>query len=174
MATKTGDAGGRPTKFQPAYAEQARKLAMLGLSDAKIAEFFAVAESTLHLWKTRHGEFSECLAAGKVQADADVAAALYRTALGGAKVTELREEPDSEGNIIRKRVIRELAPHFGAQKYLLACRHPDKWRESLRFEDVTPPEQLVETAMRFDELMAAARERQRRVLIERGILPPRE
>ena len=163
--------GGRPTKYNPAYAEQARKLALLGMSDKKVAEFFGIAESTLHLWKTRHSQFSECLAAGKDQADADVAAALYRTALGGTKIVEIREEPDNGGNIVQKRIIRELPPSVGAQKYLLACRHPDKWRESLRLEDTTPPEMLAETAARFEELMAKARERQRLVLIDRGIFP---
>lgn len=162
---------GRPTKYQPAFAEQARKLALLGQSDAKIAEFFGVAESTLHLWKIQHIEFSECLAAGKEQADADVAATLYKTALGGAKIVEVREEPDGDGNIIQKRIIRELPPSVGAQKYLLACRHPDKWRESLRVENARPPEALAETAQRFVEIMAMARERQRKVLIERGLLP---
>lgn len=168
--TRAKDVGGRPTKYNPAYAEQARKLALLGMSDKKIAEFFGVAESTLQLWKTRHSQFSECLAAGKDQADADVVATLYRTALGGTKIVEIREEPDSGGNIVQKRIIRELPPSVGAQKYLLACRHPDKWRESLRFESATPPEALAETAIRFEELMARARERQRRILIDRGIV----
>ena len=165
---------GRPTKYQPAHAEQARKLALLGLSDAKIADFFGVAESTLHLWKREHSDFSECLASGKERADAEVAATLFQTAIGGQRIVEVREESDSKGNIIQRRIIRELPPNVGAQKYLLACRHPDKWRESLRLEDATPPEVLAETAVRFEGIMADARERQRRILIERGILPTEE
>ena len=35
----------RPTKYQEAYAEQARKLCLLGYTDAELADFFEVSES---------------------------------------------------------------------------------------------------------------------------------
>lgn len=37
----------RPTKYQEAYAEQARKLCLLGYTDAELADFFEVSESLL-------------------------------------------------------------------------------------------------------------------------------
>lgn len=163
-------AKGRPTKYLPAYAEQARKLALLGLSDAKMADFWGVTEQTVNNWKRDHPSFFECLREGKEAADASVALSLYRTALGGAVVKEVREEPDSEGGIIRKTVTREVPADVRAQKYWLACRQPDKWRESLQVADVTPPEKLAETAVRFESIMAEARARNRTILIERGIL----
>jgi len=163
---------GRPTKFRPEFCEQARRLALLGQSDAKIAEFLDIAESTLHLWKIEHREFSECLAAGKEHADAHVADSLYRAALGGGTVTEIREERDSEGNVVTKKTVKELPANVTAQKYWLACRQPHKWRESLRVEEAAPPATVTERANEFVAIMTAARERQRLVLIERGILPP--
>lgn len=36
-------AGGRPSKYKPEYAGQAKKLCMLGQTDAEMASFFGVA-----------------------------------------------------------------------------------------------------------------------------------
>lgn len=51
----------RPTKYQEAYAEQARKLCLLGYTDAELADFFEVSESTINKWKLDYPEFSESL-----------------------------------------------------------------------------------------------------------------
>ena len=56
---------GRPTKYKSEYAEQAVKLCMLGMTDAEMASFFDVSESTLNLWKEAHPEFSESIKRGK-------------------------------------------------------------------------------------------------------------
>ena len=161
--------GGRPTKYRPAYAEQARRLALLGLTDAEMADFFGIAESTLHLWKKQHPGFSESILAGKERADADIAGSLYRTALGGSTVLEVREKTDAEGKIVRETVTRELPADVRAQRYWLGNRQPQRWRDKVVVEDATPPEVLAQTAQRFADIMAAARERQQQVLIERGI-----
>ncbi|WP_412699161.1 helix-turn-helix domain-containing protein [Lysobacter zhanggongensis] len=171
---KATNVGGRPSKYKPAYAEQARKLALLGQTDEQVAEFFGIGKATLYRWQAGHEGFRDSMLAGKERADADVAESLYRTALGGSTVTEVREEPDSEGNIIRKKVTRELPADVRAQRYWLGNRRPHQWRDKVVVEDQTPPEAIAEKANEFVALMAAARERQRQVLIERGILPPEE
>lgn len=51
----------RPTKYQEAYAEQARKLCLLGYTDAELADFFEVSESTINKWKLDYPEFSESI-----------------------------------------------------------------------------------------------------------------
>ena len=43
-----------------AYAEQARKLCLLG-TDAELADFFEVSESTINNWKFDYPEFSESI-----------------------------------------------------------------------------------------------------------------
>ncbi|MBJ7575672.1 hypothetical protein [Luteimonas sp. MC1828] len=166
--------GGRPTKYLPIYADLAHKAALLGATDAEMAGHLGVAESTFHLWKREHPGFSESINAGKERADAAVAASLYRTALGGGTVTEIREEPDSEGNIIMKRVVRELPADVRAQRYWLGNRHPKLWRDRVVLIDETPPEVVAETANRFVEIMARSRARQQAVLAERGLLPDGE
>lgn len=162
--------GGRPTKYMAAYNEQARRLALLGQTDAQMAEFFGIGEATFHRWKLEHKGFRESILAGKARADADIAASLYRTALGGGTVTEIREEPDIEGNIITKRTVRELPADVRAQRYWLGNRHPHLWRDKVVVEDETPPEVLAQTADKFMKIMAKARERQRQIDIERGLV----
>lgn len=168
--TAKHDMGGRPTKFRPEYIQQARKLALLGQTDAQMAGFFGIGEATLHRWKIEHEGFRESILAGKERADADIADSLYKTALGGSTVTEVREEPDNKGNIVRKRVIRELPADVRAQRYWLGNRHPRLWRDKVIIEDETRPEAIAETATRFMEIMDKARARQREVDNQRGFL----
>lgn len=161
---------GRPTKYLPAYNDLVQKAALLGMTDAEMADFLGVAESTLYLWSKEHPSFSEARKAGKAQADAKVAESLYRAALGGGTVTETREEVDAEGNPVVRKVVKELPANVTAQIFWLKNRQPRQWRDKVVLEDETPPEKLAEAARGFVEIMAEARARQRAVLIERGIL----
>lgn len=70
------------TKYKKEYAEQARKLCLLGLIDEDLAAFFEVAESTLNLWKKKHPEFKQAIHDGKLLPNAEVADAVYKSALG--------------------------------------------------------------------------------------------
>lgn len=76
------DRGGRPSKYKPEYADQARKLCLLGATDGELADFFEVCEATINNWKNEHPGFLESIRAGKVKADAEVADSLYRRATG--------------------------------------------------------------------------------------------
>lgn len=73
---------GRPSQFQERYVEEARKLALLGATDADLATFWGVSETTVNNWKQQHTEFLESLNAGKASADANVADRLYQRAMG--------------------------------------------------------------------------------------------
>ncbi len=73
----------RPSKYKPEYTELAGNLALLGLTDAEMAGFFGVVESTLNKWKLDYPEFSESLKEGKEPADGKVARKLYTEALAG-------------------------------------------------------------------------------------------
>lgn len=161
---------GRPTKYRPQYAEQARKLALLGFTDEKMADFFEVEVRTIYRWKTEHDEFCQAVKAGKVDADATVASTLYRSALGGGTVTEVKEETDAEGNVIHRKTVKELPANVTAQIFWLKNRQPQHWRDKVVVEDETPPEVIAETAARYDEIMRKARERQHTILAERGLL----
>lgn len=76
------DLGGRPTAYKEEYAEQAKKLCLLGHIDAELAEFFGVTEQTINNWKSSHPKFFESIKEGKDMADANVAERLYQRAIG--------------------------------------------------------------------------------------------
>ena len=74
--------GGRPTSYEPEFAAQAEKLCRLGATDAEMANFFEVDEATINRWKHAQPEFCASLKRGKMEADSEVATALYRRAIG--------------------------------------------------------------------------------------------
>ncbi|WP_238908109.1 hypothetical protein [Achromobacter ruhlandii] len=51
----------RPSKYQPAFAEQAAKLCKLGASDEQIAWFFDVTLADIALWAWQHEEFFQAI-----------------------------------------------------------------------------------------------------------------
>lgn len=73
---------GRPTKYNSELNNQVEKLCKLGATDAQIADFLGIAESTLNLWKTKEPQFMESIRRGKLIADAEVAESLYKRATG--------------------------------------------------------------------------------------------
>ena len=117
----------RPTKYQEANAEQARKLCLLGYTDAELADFFEVSEATINNWKLDHSEFLESIKKGKAVADGDVASNLYHRAMGYT-AKEKREEKTAEGF---KEVDAEkhIPGDVTAMIFWLKNRQKDKWRE---------------------------------------------
>lgn len=118
---------GRPTKYLDEYAEQARKLCLLGATDAELADFFEVNEDTINEWKKVHKEFSESIKRGKGIADAEVASKLYHRALG-------YEHPDVdikmyEGQIIETPLVKHYPPDTAAAIFWLKNRNKKEWRD---------------------------------------------
>ena len=74
--------GGRPTKYQDDYPEQARKLCLLGSTNAQLAEFFEVDVSTIDKWIAEKPEFSGSIKEGREVADAEIANSLYHRGKG--------------------------------------------------------------------------------------------
>lgn len=56
-AEKAARKPGRPTDYRPEYAEQAKKLAVMGFDDEDVAFFFGVNLLDLALWAVRHPDF---------------------------------------------------------------------------------------------------------------------
>ena len=135
---------GRPSDYDPAMNDQAFKLALLGMTDAEIAEFFGVAVSTFYLWKKRHPAFSEAVNAGGVQADADVASSLYRRAMGEVVYVEKRVKNDDGGyEVIR--LSQQVPSDPGAAKLWLTNRQPGKWRDKQHVDMTTNGKDLPPT-----------------------------
>ena len=108
----------RPTKYQEAYAEQARKLCLLGYTDAELADFFEVSESTIKK--------------GKAVADAEVSDRLYQRAMGFVA-------PDIDIRVIENRIVetpleKYYPPDTTAAIFWLKNRQKDKWRDKVDHE----------------------------------------
>lgn len=120
---------GRPTDYQESYNEQAEKLCKLGATDAELADFFDIAESTLNNWKSEYPEFMESIKKGKTLADAEVADKLYKRATGYS-----HEDVDIkffEGQIIETPLIKHYPPDTAAAIFWLKNRQRKKWRDKI-------------------------------------------
>lgn len=117
----------RPTEYKTEYAEQARKLCLLGATDVDLAEFFNVAKSTINLWKKKHPEFSDSIKKGKIVADAEVAESLYKRAIG-IEYTEKKVRYDG-GKEIREVTKKLIPPDPASGIFWLKNRKRDKWRD---------------------------------------------
>lgn len=136
---------GRPSEYDDTYPVQAYKLCLLGMTDAELAEFFEVSETTINNWKIAHPEFLESIKEGKRKSDAEVANSLRSKAVGaewednqaikvkkilyenGKKVSEIEE-------VVVVPLIRRDAPDSTACIFWLKNRKADVWRDKVSAE----------------------------------------
>lgn len=122
----------RPTKYKPEYADQARKLCLLGATDKELADFFEVCEDTINEWKNVHAEFSASVKKGKLQADAEVADRLYNRALG---YEHDDVHPSAyQGEVTLTPIRKIYAPDPTAAIFWLKNRQPKQWRDKQEIE----------------------------------------
>lgn len=120
---------GRESLYDPAMNDQARKLALLGLTDGEIAEFFGVTEQTLNNWKQEYPAFFESLCEGKTIADANVADSLYRRATGEwVEFEKAYKKASGEVEIVKLKSYQPGDP--GAAKLWLTNRRRKSWTET--------------------------------------------
>lgn len=141
-AERAPHAGGRPSLYQPAYAEQAFKLCLLmGATDKDLADFFEVCEATINNWKLDFPEFATQLRAGKTQADMHIASKLFNRA-EGARWTEevahkvktehfddLGKKLRTEEHIETVEITKGAPPDTTAAIFWLKNRDPKRWRD---------------------------------------------
>ena len=137
----------RPTDYRQEYAEQARKLGLVGVTDKQLADFFDVNESTITRWKQKYPEFCTSIKKGKVVADAQVVDSLYNRALG-MEVEEVEVRGDGDDEI--KRVTKKhIPPDTTAQIFWLKNRQPELWRDKPTVEnsvqEAVPVQIVVQT-----------------------------
>lgn len=140
-------AGGRPSKYKPEFAKQAKFLADKGCTDLEVAAFFEVALSTVSLWKLKHPEFSEALRLGKAEADSRVERALFERATGYS-------HPDTHvssylGEVTLTPVMKHYPPDSTAMIFWLKNRKPENWRDKPEGfnDDGLPPEAVKVTVV---------------------------
>ena len=119
---------GRPTKYTPAHAKKAAKLALLGLTDKQIAAALDISTATLHSWKKLYPSFLSSLNAGKEVADAEVVAALFQRAKGFRHPSvKIFADPKSGYQKV-VRFVERYPPDTVACIFWLKNRQPSKFR----------------------------------------------
>lgn len=122
----------RPTKYRAEFAEQARKLCLLGATNDELASFFEVGITTLERWIKAHKEFRGALKDGKRIADAEVASKLHQRATGYRWV-EQQAFKVKKGQFIEEVEIvdveREVPPDPTSMIFWLKNRDPERWRD---------------------------------------------
>lgn len=132
---ETGKAGpGRPSLYLPEYAEQARKLCLLGATDQEIADFFEVDVRTVYRWKAEHGEFCQSLKAGKEVADERVERSLYQKAIGYEQDAVKIFMPANAPEPVYAEFREKIAPDTTAAIFWLKNRRSDLWRDKSHSE----------------------------------------
>lgn len=164
------------TKYMPHYDREVYELCLLGYIDKEMAEYFEVTEQTINNWKQWYPNFFESMRAGKARADARVAEALHRRAVG-YMTTEIKTEyiadpnnPTKEIVIKRTETTKEVLPDVTACLRILSLRQPELWREQKLEEtgEELLPDQIEEWR-KMEALMAENKAKQIRILIRRGI-----
>ena len=124
----------RPSKYRAEFADQARKLCLLGATDADMADFFEVAVSTIAKWKIDHPEFSDALKSGKAMADATVADRLFKRATGyeHEAVKIVADAKTGAEHVVP--YTERYPPDTTACIFWLKNRQPDKWRDRVQNE----------------------------------------
>ncbi len=132
---KEGAKGGRPTgydeKFHPMLAYN---MALRGITDEQMAKEMGVAESTFHLWKTKHPEFSEALKKGKEEPDLKVEGSLFQRAMGYSHAAVKILMPAGAPEPIYAPFVEHYPPDTTAAIFWLKNRRPDRWRDKQEVE----------------------------------------
>jgi hypothetical protein len=139
------------------------KLALLGLTNQELADFYDVAMSTLSLWIKNEKEFSETLKRGREQADADVANSLRREASGYRYYTKTITTKKKSGEVVEETVpatedefnatggtltIQEhyARPNTTAQFFWLQNRQPHLWQNKKSVHVSSPDKSMAKIA----------------------------
>lgn len=136
---------GRPTDYDPVYAEQAEKLCQLGATDMEVADFFGVEVRTVYRWKAKFPEFSHALKVGKQASDDRVERSLFARANGYE-----HDEVDIRvvgGEIVQTPIRKYYPPDTTAAIFWLKNRRSAEWRDKVNHEhtgkDGTPLQMLI-------------------------------
>jgi hypothetical protein len=157
---------GRPTDYKDEYAEQARKLCLLGATDKEMAAFFGVVEKTINNWKTNVPEFLQSIRDGKEIADMEIAASLNKRATGfeyieqqAIKVKEVQYENGKRvSEIEHVEVIPTLKvepPDARAAQFWLKNRRSHIWRDKIETELTGSIEEIQISGEQAEQLIRA-------------------
>ena len=124
---------GAPQVYKPEYDLLAEKAGKLGATNATLAHFFEVSQTTVEKWLSDNPSFASSLHHGRTWADAHIADNLYRRATGydnpnAVKILANKDDPERP---IYARYTEHYPPDVTACMFWLKCRQPELWREKV-------------------------------------------
>lgn len=141
--------GGRPSEYRDEYAEQARKLAVLGATDQEIADFFEIDVRTVYRWKHDHEAFCQALKAGKEIADERVERSLYQKAIGYEQDEVKIFMPGGALEPVYAPFRAKIAADTTAAIFWLKNRRSQEWRDKQDHEHTGPNGGPIETSSKI-------------------------
>ena len=111
---------------------KARKMALLGATVEKMAEFFGTTARHFHVWMNRYPALKEAVHEGRLGADIDVANAMYKRAKGWKHSAQKIMQYNGEPVIVD--YIERFPPDTAAGKFWLTNRHPELWQDRVNSE----------------------------------------
>ena len=137
---------GRPKKYDPAYAKQAREACKFGASDAQLAKLFGVGASTISGWKLKYPKFAKAIQEGRAALEAgEVELSLRQQALPHDEVKnihELRGRGRNKKMMLVSRHVKKNVVNIRAIERVLKAEMPEKYGDKLKL-DVPKPLQIV-------------------------------
>lgn len=116
---------GRPTKYDPKFAEVARTMTAMGATDQELADAFKVDMWTVRRWQVTHADFCQAVKVGTTECDERVVRSLYQRAVGYSyAATKIMQY---EGSPIKVDYVEHIAPDIGAAKHWLHNRRKTEW-----------------------------------------------
>ncbi|MGL4446338.1 MAG: hypothetical protein ACRCYV_07275 [Aeromonas sp.] len=150
---------GRPPDLKPEFVDIAYNLMLLGFTREKLAHAFGVEERTIYRWQQHYPEFAQAVFRGGVQADGEVARALYDRALGSTV-------PDThvaviEGQVVQTPIEKHFPPETAAARMWLKNRQPELWKDKVELVEKPTIALVDKEAMDgvYERVLAEAAER---------------
>ena len=147
---------GRKPLFRDHMFKEGRKLASLGLTVERLADFWQIDPATLWRWTKKNPSFCKTIKEAREAADAKVTESLFNRACGyqfeektfESTLVIVRPSKDGEPptyeakEYLKKRVVKEVAPDAVACMFWLMNRQPEFWKDrkhhSIEAEDGKP------------------------------------
>ena len=124
---------GRPTDYQPEFAETARLCCMIGATNDALAERLDVSPRTIDRWIADIPEFGAAVREGREVADGKVVAALFARAVGLER--QVTRAFCHDGKPVTATWTEQVLPDVRACIFWLRNRRPQQWRENREIVD---------------------------------------
>jgi hypothetical protein len=128
---------GPAAAYQPHFADKARNLCKLGLTDDELAFTFRIPLATLLEWQDSVPEFANAVWEGRLLADGQAADGLHRRAVGASHDAVRIFFPagaDTAEQAVKVPYTRHYPPETPACKFWLINRRPENWSDKVHIE----------------------------------------